>query len=149
MSHQKDQTNYNAASHVLIIDDQQEIVDVISEIIKLHTTLVPITATSGKEGLKKLDQNPIDVILLDLSMPRMDGIEFFQIIRNKSILAPVIFLTGRGDESIRERAFDLGAFDFLAKPAKAADLLILVDEAVRVVRQIRTIIAKKPSYTSP
>lgn len=130
-------------ARILIVDNDIHIVNMIAEIIKVHTTLIPITATSGKQGLELLDKNSIDVIILDLSMPRMDGLEFFQIIRNKSIYSPVIFLTGKGDEAIKNKAFELGAFDFLEKPAKAVDLFLLVDEAVKVMRQIRTIIAKK------
>ncbi|SMF78831.1 response regulator [Pseudobacteriovorax antillogorgiicola] len=133
---------------ILLVDDNPDIVEVLQEIIETHTNFSVQTALGAKEGLDVLKNHPIDVIILDLLMPVMDGIEMFQLIRNRSINAPVIFLTGKGDDEKQALAFELGAFDFLQKPVKARDLLLLIDEAFKVVQQIRTILSKKQQSTA-
>ena len=136
-------TNIDQQGTILLVDDNPDIVDILAETIEVHTSFNVMKAHSAKEGFEVLKNHKIDVIILDLMMPVMDGIEMFKLIRNRSINAPVIFLTGKGDDEKQEKAFELGAFDFLEKPVKARDLLLLIDEAFRVVQQIRAILAKK------
>lgn len=122
---------------ILLVDDSEDIIFVLKETISSHTTLEVLTASNGKEALTLLENQEVDVIILDLSMPAMDGLELFKLLRNRSIKTPVIFLTGQGTEEKQSQALELGAFDFLQKPVKARDLVLLVDEAFKVVQRIR------------
>lgn len=132
-----------SAGVVLIIDDNSDILEVLTEIIEIHTNFSTLTANSGKDGLEILKQQSVDVIILDFLMPVMTGLELLKVIRDRSIKTPVIMLTGKGDEAKKQEAFDSGVFDFLNKPVKARDLLILVDEAHKVNQQVQAILAKK------
>lgn len=130
---------------ILIVDDNEDILDVLEDIIDIHTNFKVRTASDAKKGLSILKDEHIDVILLDLHMPGMDGIELLKVIRNREISAPVIFLSGKGSEEKSQEAFALGAFDFLSKPVKARDLLILLDEAHKVSKQVSAIKENKVS----
>ncbi len=131
--------------HILIVDDNEDIVQLLSETIKEHTNFKCVTATTPAKALELFASYRIDIVILDMVMPKMNGIEVFQILRNRSINVPVIFLTGQGDNDLRRQALTLGAFDFLSKPIKARDLLILVEEAYKTTLKIRKILSKAAS----
>ncbi|NRA64669.1 MAG: response regulator [Pseudobacteriovorax sp.] len=133
----------NTMGNILIVDDCEEIVDLMHDMIVEHSTLKPFKAYSAKEGLGVIHQNEIDVILLDLVMPEMNGIEMFRVLKTDGSLVPVIFLTGQGDKLLQNQALEMGAFDFLHKPAKAKDLFLLIDAAYKVSTKIKTIANKK------
>lgn len=80
-------------------------------------------AKSGEEALEKLQQEQIDLVLLDIAMPGMDGIETFKRINEKKINVPVIFLTASGDEDDVRSAISLGAVNYLKKPFLPRELL--------------------------
>jgi DNA-binding response OmpR family regulator len=102
----------------LVVDDDPRLLDL------LVTVLVPlsceiIAVRSGEDALTTLLQRTVAVIVLDISMPGMDGFETAQLIRETEALAstPIIFLTGRASaDSDLQRGYDLGAVDFLIKP---------------------------------
>lgn len=127
---------------VLIVDDNVDIVELLERTIRSHTHFETFKAYSGSEALQIVQDHRIDVIILDMLMPGMTGIEFFRTIRNRSMYVPVIFLTGRGDEELKNEALKLGAFDFIEKPTRARDLLILIEAAFKTVCKIRHILAK-------
>lgn len=127
---------------VLIVDDNADIVELLQRTIKAHTRFQTLTAHSGDDALELVKNHRIDVIVLDMLMPGMTGIEFFRTIRNRSMYVPVIFLTGRGDEALKQEALTLGAFDFLEKPTRARDLLILIEAAFQTVCKIRKILTR-------
>jgi DNA-binding NtrC family response regulator len=127
---------------VLIVDDNQDIVELLDRTLRSHTQFQTLTALSGEQALERVEESRIDIIILDMLMPGISGIEFFKIIKERSMHIPVIFLTGRGDEELKREALQLGAFDFLSKPIRARDLLLLIDEAYRTVCKIKQILAK-------
>lgn len=82
-----------------------------------------VLAASGQEALEKLRQGNIDLILLDIAMPEMDGLETFKHMKESSINIPVIFLTASGDEDDVRNAINLGAVNYLRKPFPPKELL--------------------------
>lgn len=130
---------------ILIVDDNEDILSILVDALECHTSFQVITATCAQDGLKILASQRIDVIILDLVMPEMDGIEMFKIIKDRSINTPVMFLTGRSALELENIARELGAFDFIQKPVNMRDLLLLIDEAYKVVQQIRAILSRNVS----
>ncbi|MFY7929485.1 MAG: response regulator transcription factor, partial [Oligoflexus sp.] len=112
-------------------------------IIERFTNFTVITATTGKELLEIMSTRTVDVIVLDDSMPEMSGRECFRTLRQRSVYVPVIFLTGRGTDAIRSEQMALGAFDFLDKPVKAKDLILLINDAHQTMERIRALLVRR------
>jgi putative two-component system response regulator len=118
---------------ILVIDDQFQNIEL------LEAYLVPqgyeiVTAGSGKEGLEKLDGNRIDLILLDVMMPGMDGFEVTRIIRQNDIyrLLPIILVTALHETGDRVKGIEAGCDDFISKPIEKMELLARVRSLLKV-----------------
>lgn len=135
--------NKDITGTVLVVDDNDDIVEITKTALQRFTKFKVLTASNGREALEALFHNSVDVIILDDHMPEMSGVEFFRIIRQRSIYVPVIFLTGKPDETAREQQLSMGAFDYLEKPVKARDLILLVMEAAKVMDRIRAILERR------
>ncbi|MFC1813035.1 response regulator [Thermodesulfobacteriota bacterium] len=108
-------------TRVLVVDDEQDFVEMLS--LRLKETGERVTpAYSGKECLEMLNEKTIDVVVLDIKMPGMDGIETLREIKKKYPLVEVIMLTGHGTTETAVEGMKLGAFDYLLKPAEFDDL---------------------------
>ena len=114
------------ADSVLIIDDSEAVRE------KIIRTLEPLDlfarfyqAEDGLEGFKKLLATPVDIILCDLEMPRMDGFKFLGMLKTRPGVAdtPVIILTGNEDRELKIKGLEQGACDFLTKPFDAEELV--------------------------
>ncbi len=117
------------AERVLIIDDEKDIVESLSNILSLEGYSV-LKAFRGYDGLKTaLNDNP-DVVLLDIKMPVMDGIEVLEKLRENGFENPVIMISGHGDVKTAVEAVQKGAFDFLEKPLGAEQVLMAVKNAI-------------------
>jgi DNA-binding NtrC family response regulator len=86
-------------------------------------------AYNGQEGLNALEKTNIDVVILDIKMPGMDGIETLREIKKKHPLVEVIMLTGHGSTETAVEGMKLGAFDYLMKPADFDDLAAKLEGA--------------------
>jgi two-component system sensor histidine kinase/response regulator len=119
---------------ILLIDDETATLDVLAAILKK----VPYTvyrAASGTEGLARLDNHHVDLVLLDIAMPGLDGFETLSRIRvhKKTKDLPVIFLTGyMRDSAHMEKGFNLGVNEYLVKPIEAGELLVRVKSILRM-----------------
>jgi DNA-binding NtrC family response regulator len=114
---------------LLIVDDEEAFVSAISKRLS-HRELMVTSAYSGQEGLDKLAEDPhIDVVLLDVKMPGMDGIETLRRIKAAHPTAEVIMLTGHASFDSAIEGMKLGAFDYLLKPVAIDDLIAKVEEA--------------------
>ncbi len=133
----------DATGTVLVVDDNEDIVEITQTSLQRYTKFKVLTATNGREALEVLFHNSVDVIVLDDHMPEMSGVEFFRIIRQRSIYVPVIFLTGQRNDNTRQEQLSAGAFDYLEKPVKARDLIVLVVEAAKVMERIRAILVRR------
>ncbi len=115
---------------VLIVDDEPDILEILKEIVEQSSVLV-FTATNGKEAMDILETKQIDVVLSDLMMPQMDGVELLREMRNKKMDLPFIFITGNPSNHLNLEALQLGAFDAIEKPFQPDTIDTLIQEALR------------------
>ena len=113
----------------MAIDDEQNIRRLIRNEFTLEGFDVT-TARSGEEGLSLIEQKQFDVILLDIKLPKLDGIDVLRKIKQMSGTAEVIMITGYGDIQSAVDSLKLGARDYVTKPFKLDDLLAIVQSAV-------------------
>lgn len=107
---------------VLIVDDEATIRDIIREYVEFEQ-MEAVEAADGVEALEILDkQKDIDIVVLDIMMPRMDGYETLRHIREKSDI-PVIMLSAKGEVEDKLSGFDLGADDYVPKPFSPKELI--------------------------
>jgi len=118
-------------TQILIIEDEEPIRSVMVRILSEESASYEITeAEDGKKGLSKLEKNSFDLVLCDIKMPKMDGIEVLQAAKAKGIYVPFIMLTGHGNVETAVEAMKLGAYDFIAKPPDLNRLLTAVHHAI-------------------
>ena len=107
--------------NVLIIDDESLIRDVVKEYCKNEDFNV-LEAENGEEGLELLETNNVDIIVLDIMMPKMDGYTFFSKMKEKYDI-PTIVLSARGEEYDKLFGFSVGIDDYLTKPFSPKELI--------------------------
>lgn len=114
--------------HVLVVDDSPTMRRMIVTALRGLGSVKFSEAGSGLEALERMALTPIDLMILDLNMPEMHGIEVLQFVRTQNSYRdlPVIVLTTRGDESSRSEAAASGATDYMTKPFQAHELLEVV-----------------------
>jgi DNA-binding response OmpR family regulator len=117
------------AKRVLIVDDEPRYLRLLEANLRTEGYEV-VTAQDGQQALDVFSSQPIDLILLDIMMPRLDGFGATQRIREFSSV-PIIILTAKGEEQDRVRGLDLGADDYLVKPFSATELLARVRAVLR------------------
>jgi diguanylate cyclase (GGDEF)-like protein len=112
---------------ILVVDDEQSLREMLKDILALAGYSV-VTASNGEEGLKKVYEECPDLIILDASMPVLDGYEMLERMRRDPMLVnkPVIMLSVRSGEYDETRGLKLGADDYITKPFKASLLLVRV-----------------------
>lgn len=115
--------------HALIIDDDRKLATLVQEYLAEENVALS-TAESGSSGLALLEQQVFDIILLDVMMPAMDGLEVLRRIRQRHA-TPVIMLTAKGDEADRVVGLELGADDYVAKPFSPRELLARMRAVLR------------------
>ena len=111
---------------VLIVDDEDELVSALEQRLNLRGFQAE-GVTTGTEALAYLEVTSCDVVLLDVKMPGLSGLEVIKRIKEKTPSPQVILLTGHSSVQDAERGMGLGAFDYLMKPIK-------IDELIRVLR---------------
>jgi two-component system KDP operon response regulator KdpE len=117
---------------ILVIEDEPAMQRSLRMILERHSYRV-ISALSGEEGLRYFAEDAPEVVLLDLMLPGMDGIDVCREIRTRSTTSAIVVLSARGDEMTKVTALDLGADDYLTKPFGAQELLARVRVALRHV----------------
>lgn len=114
---------------ILLVDDESPFVEALAKRLTMRELQVS-TALSGPEALEKLEQNPsIDVVVLDVKMPGMDGIETLKAIKARYPLIEVIMLTGHATVESAIDGMKVGALDYLMKPCDMDVLMAKVREA--------------------
>lgn len=106
---------------VLIIDDDEDLSDLLSDWLSLAECVVELAST-GEQGLKKLNSGSYDLILLDWHLPDMTGVETLSRYRAEGGTGNILMLTGKSDEKSRQAGMAAGANDFLVKPFKLEEL---------------------------
>jgi len=114
---------------ILVIDDEVEICSFLKDLLTAEGYTV-VTASDPEEGLQRAEKLKPDVVLLDLKMPRMDGIEVLRRIKKIDEAIAVIIITAYGTMDSAKAAMRLGAFDYITKPFDLAHLKVLVRDAL-------------------
>ncbi len=114
---------------ILIIDDERAIRNVLKDILSNEGFKVE-EAADGEEGLKKFQAGSFDVVLCDIKMPKLDGIEFLQKVMETGTDTPVIMISGHGNIETAVDAVKKGAFDYISKPPDLNRLLITIRNAM-------------------
>lgn len=119
---------------ILIIDDEEDLSFFVKANLELSGSYEVIIATSGSEGINIASSKKIDLILLDLVMPKMDGFEVLARIKKiqKALTIPVIILTAKGDIDSKVKASGLYSEDYIVKPVKIEILKNKIDKALKM-----------------
>ncbi len=114
---------------VMLVDDEIPFVETMTKRLEKRNLMI-LQAFDGEEALEKLDKNRnLDVIILDVKMPGMDGLETLNAIKNAHPLMEVIMLTGHATVESAIDGMKMGAFDYLMKPCDIEQLIAKVEEA--------------------
>jgi phosphate regulon transcriptional regulator PhoB len=119
-------------NRILIVDDAPDIVDLVSYNLKKSGFNVS-AASDGEEALEKIRKHKYDLIVLDLMMPGIQGVEVCRSLRNdpKTVNIPIIMLTAKGEESDRVVGLESGADDYMTKPFSARELIARIKAVLR------------------
>ncbi|MFZ0927303.1 MAG: response regulator [Syntrophobacteraceae bacterium] len=117
---------------ILIVDDEEEFADAFAERLRLRG-FTAHTASNGEQALQIVDQGSVKVMVLDLKMPGMDGLEVLRRVKKSHPEVEVIILSGHGSEMDEAYVHNLGAFVYLRKPADIGDILEAVKRAEKLL----------------
>jgi DNA-binding NtrC family response regulator len=112
---------------ILIVDDEPDLRELFADVLNAYDT---VQAKDGLEGYTKAKELNPDLILSDIKMPGLSGLEMVARLRKDEIFSAVIFISGFGDTAKQDEAAKLGAFDFLDKPVSSQKLLSTVKNAL-------------------
>ncbi|HKI81771.1 MAG TPA: response regulator [Pseudodesulfovibrio sp.] len=120
--------------HLLLVDDEPDFLTAYTRRFKRRN--VQITgASSGQQAIDLVRESEFDVVILDVMMPEMNGLETLRRIKAIKPELPVIILTGHADSGVLIQGMDMGAFDFLLKPVGTDELYFKVLDVVRARRR--------------
>lgn len=112
---------------ILIVDDEETLTfSLYQAFIKAPYDCEVVTASSGEEALEKFDAQMFDLVITDIAMPGIDGLELLSIIKSRSPETKVIIITAYGTDEREERAFKIGADKYIEKPFDISELRNLV-----------------------
>jgi two-component system NtrC family sensor kinase len=116
---------------ILIIDDSEQICGLLANYVLPELGYSPIVANTGRQGLQRLRDRLPDLILLDLQLPDISGLDLLRLIAQEGYDVPVILMTAHGSENIAVEAFRLGARNYLIKPFSDTEARAVIDQALR------------------
>ena len=119
-------------ARVLVVDDDRTVREVVVSYLRAHEHDV-VEAGDGEEGLRMMRERPADLVVLDLMLPGIDGLEVCRLLRESGphTTVPVIMLTALGSETDRVVGLELGADDYVTKPFSPRELALRVDSVLR------------------
>ena len=115
---------------LLLVEDDPNLSFVISDHLS-HEGFEVITAANGEDGLQKFQLYDINLCLVDVMMPKMDGFTLAREIRKRDEFVPILFLTARSMEEDRLKGFEIGGDDYIAKPFSIAELTHRINVFIR------------------
>ena len=123
---------------ILLVDDETRFLETLAGRLSLRGFNV-FTATSGTEALEKARGSSLDLALVDLKMPGMDGEELLRKLKREHPLMEVVILTGHGSMRSRERCEDAGSYEYLQKPCETGELVAVLRAAFekRMLRRLK------------
>jgi DNA-binding response OmpR family regulator len=132
--------------NVLVIEDQQD----IAHLVRLHLNDLPCNvelAFDGLSGLAAAEKNSFDLVVLDLMLPGMDGLEVCRRLRARPVYTPIMMLTAKAAELDRVLGLELGADDYLTKPFSIRELVARVKALFRRIELLQTAAVPQPDET--
>ena len=144
MPESAESTTRVSMEEILIIDDSQQICAMLAEYVLPELGYASAIANTGRQGLNRLRQKLPDLILLDLQLPDISGLDLLRLIAQEGYDVPVILMTAHGSEGIAVEAFRLGARNYLIKPFSETEAQGVIDQALRERRLKREKAADGP-----
>jgi len=135
------ETVADRSARILLVDDEQSIQELLSYPLRKEGYEV-VQATDGRQALERFDQQPFDLVVLDLMLPRVDGLEVCRRLRSRSSV-PIIMLTAKSEEIDKVLGLELGADDYITKPFSLREFSSRIKAALRRAEMIR------PEVTAP
>jgi len=119
------------ASRLLVVDDDQDLRDTLAEQLRLHDEFEVETAEAAAQAVQQVKTDRIDLAIMDVGLPDMDGREAVKLMRRNGFRSPVIMLTAQGSDSDTVLGLEAGANDYVVKPFKFAVLLARIRAQLR------------------
>ena len=120
--------------NLLIVDDEPALCKVLGDRLNVLYGITPDACHNGAEALELIRNNDYDVVVLDIEMPGMDGMETLKRIKAAHPAVEVIMLTGHANVDVAIRGMEQGAFDYLMKPAEMDDLYYKIQDAHKKIQ---------------
>jgi DNA-binding response OmpR family regulator len=117
--------------NVLVVDDDRDVLSTLSEILS-ELRLNPVTAADGAEAIEKIKTRKIDLIITDLMMPNVDGLELIQKTRQLNVNIPIAVISGHGEVKNVVNALSRGAYNFITKPFTIKEIENVVKRGLRL-----------------
>ncbi|QER42628.1 sigma-54-dependent Fis family transcriptional regulator [Thermodesulfobacterium sp. TA1] len=119
------------AEKILIIDDEPDMLKLLSMILREKTPYEVFTTNNPIEAVELVKRGEFDLIITDLKMPGLDGLQLLEEAKKKDEDIPVIIITAYGTIDAATEAIKLGAFDFITKPFKKEQILFTIEKAIK------------------
>lgn len=134
--------------NIMVVDDNKN-ARKLMEAVLIDNGYNPILAKDGLEALEILDKQFVDLIVLDIMMPNMDGYELTNILREANFDIPILMVTAKGDSSDKKRGFIIGADDYMVKPIDFEEMILRIAALLRrsqITSEKKLIIGKTELY---
>ena len=119
------------AEKILIVDDEPDMLKLLSMIIREKTSYEVTTTNNPVEALDLAQKNPFDLVITDLKMPGLDGIELLDAVKQVDTDMPIIIITAYSSVEAAAEAIQKGGFDFITKPFRKEQILFTIDKAMK------------------
>lgn len=123
--------SFSDTTKLLLVDDDPGVVRLLGEIIasQFGDTIELTSCTDPKEARQQIEERIVDVLITDLEMPGINGLELLRCAKRKNVCTQVLFITGHSTLDALTDAMELGATDYLLKPLDEAELIRLIEDA--------------------
>jgi len=119
------------AEKILIVDDEPDMLKLLSMILKEKTPYEVITTNNPVEAVELAKKGDFDLVITDLKMPGLDGLQLLEEVKKKDEDIPVIIITAYGTIDAATEAIEKGGFDFITKPFKKEQILFTIEKAMK------------------
>ncbi len=116
--------------HILVVDDDKNIRKLISSFLQAENYTV-FTAVDGEDALTQMENNHIDLIVLDIMMPKMDGYELTQLLRSENNNIPILMVSAKQEQVAKNKGFIVGTDDYITKPIDPEEMLLRIKALLR------------------
>ena len=122
------------AEKILVIDDEMDMLMMLRMLLEDNSGYIVETTNNPSEGIKRLLSESFDLVITDLKMPAMDGIELFHELKSVAPSIPVILITAYGSQEVADEAVREGIADFITKPFKKDRILFSIERSLELAR---------------